>query len=249
MRATLGDPVVWHDAENGSYSADLPLWERLTRDGEGPVADLGAGTGRVALHLARRGLDVIAVDSAPELLAALGQRAERAGVRVRTVTHDARDLASSGIAAATLLAPMQFAHLMGGTEGRRRLLSGARALLPPKGRFHLALLGDSAEEDVGDESTPAPLPDVREADGWVYSSRPLAVDFAADGIHILRLRELVSPAGDLESEEHIVTLDYVTADELEAEARECGWNVLERTVVPLTEAHVGSLVVSLEAPS
>lgn len=248
MTARLGDPVVWHDAENGSYSADLGLWERLARGGRGAVIDLGAGTGRVALHLARRGLDVVAVDIAQELLDALAHRAAAAGLDVRTAAVDARELAGSGLQAGTIIAPMQLAHLMGGAEGRARLLAGALTVLPPGGRFHLALLTDTAEEELGDESTPPPLPDVREEAGWVHSSLPTAVVFGAHRIDIHRRRELVSPAGELISEENLISLDYVSADELEGEARAAGWTVLERTPIPPTRSHVGSVVVSLEVP-
>ena len=41
--------IIWHDVENGSYAVDLKLWRRLAREAAGPVLDLGAGTGRVAL--------------------------------------------------------------------------------------------------------------------------------------------------------------------------------------------------------
>ena len=58
------DPVVaWHDTECGSYDADLPLWRELA--GAGPVLDVGAGTGRVALDLAARGASVTALDVEP----------------------------------------------------------------------------------------------------------------------------------------------------------------------------------------
>ncbi len=52
-------------------------WPRRTR--AEPVLDVGAGTGRVALHLARHGRPVVALDTEAELLRALG---ERAGPRV-----------------------------------------------------------------------------------------------------------------------------------------------------------------------
>jgi tRNA G46 methylase TrmB len=47
--------AIWHDVECGSYQADLPLWEELAQRAQGAVLELGCGTGRVALHLARRG--------------------------------------------------------------------------------------------------------------------------------------------------------------------------------------------------
>lgn len=244
----IGNPIVWHDAENGAYAADLAMWERIAAESPAPIVDIGAGTGRVSLHLARRGFDVIAIDNAPELLAALEFRAQQAGLAIRTVAADARELAATGIEAGVVIAPMQLAHLMGGAEGRRRLLRGAKALLPPGGRFHLVLLTESAEAELGDTSTPPPLPDVRERDGWVHSSLPTAVVFGPSGIEVHRRRELVSPSGELQTEDYVITLDYLTAGELEAEARDSGWIVGERTEIGVTADHVGSVVVSLETP-
>ena len=64
--------------ECGRYVADLALWQELAARERGPVLDVGAGTGRVALDLARAGHAVTALDREPELLAALA-RARRGG--------------------------------------------------------------------------------------------------------------------------------------------------------------------------
>ena len=47
---TASAHVVWHDVECGGYDADLTLWQELAREAGGPVLDVGAGTGRVALR-------------------------------------------------------------------------------------------------------------------------------------------------------------------------------------------------------
>ena len=73
--------VAWHDAENGSYDADLFLWRELAESAHGPVLDLGAGTGRVAADLAAHGHEVVALDADAGLLAVLEQTGAQAGHR------------------------------------------------------------------------------------------------------------------------------------------------------------------------
>ena len=71
LAMSVSAKVAWHDVECGGYTADLSLWGRLARAQDGPVLDVGAGTGRVALRLAAAGHDVTALDRDGELLAEL----------------------------------------------------------------------------------------------------------------------------------------------------------------------------------
>jgi hypothetical protein len=109
-----------------------------------------------------------------------------------------------------------------------------------------AALADPFEGVPAEDSLP-PLPDVREEDGWVYSSTPIAVRGDGDATAIDRLRQAVSPRGDLTESMNTIRLDLLEPGQLEAEARRLGFDVLPRRAVPETDGYVGSTVVVLEA--
>ncbi len=230
--------AIWHDVECGSYAADLALWEELASGAGGAVLDLGCGTGRVALHLARRGHEVLGLDVDPELLAQLERRA--AGLPLRAHLADARDF-ELGEQVDLALAPMQTLQLLDDAEERIACLRRVSEHLRPGGRFAAAILEEMPEAD----DSPPPLPDVREVDGWVYSS--LAVEAAVgDGeILIRRLRQTVSPGGDLTEEDNEVRITTFPAAQLEAEAEAARLAPLARHEIPATDIHVGSTVVVL----
>jgi SAM-dependent methyltransferase len=237
----FGTELLWHQTECGGYSADLGLWERLATESGDPVLDLGAGAGRVAVHLATRGHRVHAVDSDPELLEAVDAGARAGSLPITTEVADVRGL-SHEPGFPLVIAPMQLLHLLGGAEGRRRALRSISSLLLPGGLFAAALLDDREPISSG---TADPLPDVRERDSWVHSSLPLEVRVEPDGILIRRLRQLVSPAGELTEREHEIWLDHLPPGRLEAEAASFGLIAEERVLLPETAEHVSSIVVLL----
>ena len=238
------EEAIWHDVECGGYTADLALWDELAAGAAGSVLELGAGTGRVALHLAAAGREVVAVDSSPALLDELRDRAAARGLAVETVCADARTLTLERRFGA-VIAPMQLLQVLGGPARRRSALAAVRRHLAAGGRFAAAVLGDHASSPA--EAGPPPLPDVREIDGWVYSSLPVAVIAVDGGLEIRRLRQRVSPAGELADQTNLIHLDELSASGLEREAERAGLRPVERVEIAATDDHVGSVVCVAEA--
>jgi SAM-dependent methyltransferase len=232
--------VLWHDVECGGYGGDLPLWRELARRADGPVLDLGAGTGRVALDLAGAGYDVTALDSDPVLLDELSRRAREAGLDVACVVADARRLQAIG-QFTLIVAPMQLVQLMGGAAGRARLLEGVVSCLAAGGTFAAALA--DLDEAVAAEHVEAPLPDRGGRKGWVYSSIPLSVRRERDGVAVEWLRQVVSPAGELTDERHREVFDPLTPEAFEREAVDHGLRAERRHELSQTDAYIGSTVV------
>jgi SAM-dependent methyltransferase len=231
--------AIWHDVECGAYAADLPLWEELAERCGGPVLELGCGTGRVALHLARRGHEVVGLDSDPELLAVLEQRG--AELPVRTLEADARrfELESP---ASLVLAPTHLLQLLADAGERAECLRCVAASLRPGGLLAAAIIEELPEPD----GAPPPLPDVREVDGWVYSSLATEVAVGPGELLVRRLRQTVSPQGSLSEEPNEVRIATFAAAALESEAAAFGLAPAGRHEIPPTDLHVGSLVVLLE---
>jgi SAM-dependent methyltransferase len=232
--------VLWHDIECGGYDLDLPLWRELADREGSPVLDVGAGTGRVALDLARRGHEVVALDRAPALLDALRERG--AGLPVSVAAADARAFALDR-RFPLVIVPMQTLQLLGGAAGRARFLRCARAHLAGGGLLAVAL-ADALDAFDADHDEP-PVPDLREVGGVVYASRPVAVRDLGDRAAIERVREVVAPDGTRTVSDDVIELDRVDADELAAEAGAFGLRAQAPRRIPATLEYVGSTVAML----
>jgi SAM-dependent methyltransferase len=240
--APPSEHVVWHDVECGRYDADMELWRDLADAAHGPILDVGAGTGRVTLDLARRGHDVVALDIDPELLAELERRAGAEGLRVRTVVADASDFALDERRFALVMAPMQTVQLLG-APGRLGFLRSARAHVAPGGLVAIALV--DALETFDDDHVLLPLPDQLVRDGTLYSSQPVALRDHGATVTIERIRQIVTADGRRSASGDILHLDRVALAQVEAEGRAAGMAVLPGRDIAETEEHVGTSVVLL----
>jgi hypothetical protein len=63
--------ATWHRLEHSGYTADLPIWSNLASRWGPDVAEVGAGCGRITVHLAKQGFRVTAFERSRELAHAL----------------------------------------------------------------------------------------------------------------------------------------------------------------------------------
>ena len=80
-----------YDLFFSDYAEDLMMHEQFARRGDTASLELGAGAGRLALHLSRAGIDVVAIDSSPAMLRLLQSKLDaEPQPRVRIVEADMR---------------------------------------------------------------------------------------------------------------------------------------------------------------
>lgn len=103
------DYAAFYDWENARTLGrrDVPFWRRLAASAGGPVLELGCGTGRVSLPLARAGVDLVGLDRSARMLARATARgaSRKKGPDPFFVRGDIRALPFRARAFAMVLAP------------------------------------------------------------------------------------------------------------------------------------------------
>ena len=123
----------FYDLVNADLTEDLPFWLGLAAERGGPVLELGCGTGRVLLQLAREGQRAVGVDCSPAMLARararLAQRADLAQ-RVTMIEQDMRALALEEQFPLAILPLNTFGHLLTFEDQHLALVRVAEHLAP-----------------------------------------------------------------------------------------------------------------------
>lgn len=242
------ETVVWHDLECGAYAADQGLWLELAeraRERHGDAAavlDIGAGSGRVALALARAGYAVTAVEIDPALAGALSERA--AGLPVQVVQADARTLDLGHERFGLALVPMQTLQLLLPARERLALMDAARAHLLPDGRLACAIATDLESFEGHDL---APAPETVRVGPRTFSSRAVRVARERGEIVLEREREITQAGEAPVRSLDVQRLARLTVARVEAEGEAVGLIPSEIAEVPATDEHSGSMVVIFDA--
>ncbi|MCK9249056.1 MAG: class I SAM-dependent methyltransferase [Solirubrobacteraceae bacterium] len=242
------DQVRWHDLECGGYAADLPLWRTLAAeraDHDLRVLDVGCGTGRVALDLARAGHRVLAFDVEPAFRDEVRRRAAAPGLPVDAVVGDMSEPPVGDERFGLVVVPMQTLQLLPDEGARIAALGALRACLGPGGRLAVAIVEDV--EPFGPDEAELIAPDMRDHGGTVYASRPTEVVVDGGSVVLRRTREIVEPDGRRRTSRDEITLRALSSSRLVAEAARVGLDRTALHVIDPTGDHAGTTVVVLGA--
>ena len=123
---------------------DVPFWQRLAAARGGRVLELGSGTGRVTLPLAKAvATRVVGIDRSAAMLARGRTRLRRARLRnVSLVRGDIRHLPFAQGAFDTVIAPYGILQSLLRERDLAETLKAVHRVLAPKGTFGLELVAD-----------------------------------------------------------------------------------------------------------
>ena len=127
MLTSMNRAARFFDVEYADYDEDIPVLEAFARRTGGPLLELGCGTGRTLIPLARSGYQVTGVDMSPEMLriAAAKARAARVSKRVKLIEGSYADAPLEGEFAFAYIVMNTFLHstLAGRPVARPRTLA------------------------------------------------------------------------------------------------------------------------------
>jgi SAM-dependent methyltransferase len=129
---------VWaadYDQWAAEMTDDVPFYVDLAREAEEPIVELGVGTGRIAIPIAREtGKRVIGIDSSPAMLAAGRERAAKEELPIDFREGDFRDFSVEEPVELVICPFRALLHAPTWSD-KRRVFESAAAALKPGGRF------------------------------------------------------------------------------------------------------------------
>src|SRR5262245_1837708 len=171
---------AFYDGSRPQIAGDVAFYDRIAREGGGPVLELGCGTGRIALPLAKAGLHVTGVDRSEAMLTVARRKlaALPASVQahVSLVNQDMSEL-NLGLRFSFVFVPFRsFQHLLT-IDLQRKSLNAIRHHLEPTGRLALHLFDPRLDFLIDANTTPPGLSGTHPETGRRYVGEILRTDF------------------------------------------------------------------------
>jgi SAM-dependent methyltransferase len=230
------EPEIYDLTTPATFLGDVDWYRRKARESGGPVLELGVGTGRVALVLARDGAEVFALDAHPGMLAALrrkiGQEPPDVQRRIVPLEQDMRRFRLEQ-RFALVIAPFR-ALLHNLTEDdHRACFDRVREHLRPGGRFAFNVFHPSLEYMAQHAGALAGVwrwasTAQRRDGGWIVRSDANRYDTVRQRVHSLLRYEDYGPDGLLRRTYlHRLELSYLYAADIRRLLGQAGFRSVE----------------------
>lgn len=206
------------------YYADQEIGDRafyveLAREADGPVLEVGCGTGRIYLELLRADVDAYGIDVSGEMLDVLRERAEDVDRSPHVRQADVTDFQPEREYALVIVPFRAFLHVIR-LEDQQAALRTLREALAPGGRLVLNFF--TPDIDWIAERYGEPQTEMLERDGQTYQITTLS-ELEDDVEWIVRERRTVEHDGEVVSESTF-RLTLVTKREFELLCETTGWS-------------------------
>jgi SAM-dependent methyltransferase len=139
------DYAPFYDWENAQTLArrDVRFWQRLAAAQDGRVLELGCGTGRLTIPVARAGADIVGIDRSAAMLARARQRLRRARASALLLRGDIRQLPfRRRTRFALVMAPYGMLQSLTRERDLRATLASVHGVLQRGGLFAIDLVPD-----------------------------------------------------------------------------------------------------------
>lgn len=138
--------AAFYDWENARTLGrrDLAFWRRTLPAAGGPTLELGCGTGRLLVPLARAGVPMVGIDRSPDMLARAVERSRRLprARRPHLLRGDIRTLPFTDARFDAVMAPYGLFQSLLREADLSALLAETRRVLAPGGLFGIDLVPD-----------------------------------------------------------------------------------------------------------
>jgi SAM-dependent methyltransferase len=211
-----GPDAAYYDAIHGSFADDTGLWLSFAGRTDRPVLEVGCGSGRIALELARAGHSVTAVDPSISMLTLAREKAEADALDITFIEGRVQDLALEPEHYGLVLLPLDVFLYCTDGEDQVALLDQLGRSLVFNGLLAIDLPGPAAALDPGTNGQQVLAFSGHTADGRPFDCYHLHEDDLALQQRYLRVTYETATADGLvrrEVSEHI--LRYVFRFELE----------------------------------
>ncbi len=228
-----------YDRITANDLTELPEILAAARKTSGPILELAAGSGRITRPLLALGRPLTAVDSSPEMLTMLKEKANTRAfnprdVHVELVESDMSHFEVDGGYGCAVLGASSITLL--DPAGRRQLFRRVRDCLTPDGRFLLTVLNaDShhASENSDGGTTVSALGD----DSFLISSE--SRDAVNGARHVTMIHVSFNVEGTYRSFAYASDIAFVSNSLIEEEIIAEGLTILERRPVRITSPSHG----------
>ena len=226
-----GDPyavdAAWYDAIHGDGGDDLDFWLPFVAEHGGPVLEVGAGTGRIALPLARAGHAVTALDPSPAMLAVARRRAAAGGLALTFLDGRLPGAELPPAVFASVILPNDVLLACAAAGEQAGALRTAATALAPNGRLAVDVAGPGHWLDPDGNGEPI-LAWAGVAGGERLEVWHVHHDDLATQTRRLHIRyEATGAGGQVRRAESDHVLRYVTVPELASMLETAGLRVLD----------------------